>query len=158
MAILRVRKGKSPGTVHAVCDCMKPTLLGRDSAATITLDDSRASRKHSRIVRARGVWILQDLDSRNGTILGGKPIERTRIDEGAKIQIGNTLLTFHPNDFAPPPADEVYGLAPELSLSERPAQGPRREGRYLSGASTCLRRELLANEKCLYRRRYDHFS
>lgn len=109
MALLRVRKGASPGAVHPVHDSVKPTLIGRDAAADVPLDDDRTSRKHARILRAWGSWFVHDLGSSNGTIVNGERAEKSRIGEGTRIQIGGTLMTFHPDEFVPPPTDEVFG-------------------------------------------------
>ncbi len=110
MAILRVRKGSSPGAIFTVHGCTKPTVLGRDAGADITVDDERVSRKHCRIFRAYGSWILQDLGSGNGTILAGERVDRQRIDDGATIQVGDTVLSFHPGELAPVPTNEIDGF------------------------------------------------
>ncbi|MBN1443064.1 MAG: FHA domain-containing protein, partial [Planctomycetes bacterium] len=109
MAILRVRKGKFPDRVHAVFDSVKPTLIGRDASAHISLEDERASRRHARILRAHGSWLLQDLGSSNGTFVDRQRIDKIRLEDGLTIQIGNTLLSFHADEWPPAPAEEVYG-------------------------------------------------
>ncbi len=109
MATLRVRKGKNSGAVFTVHDSVKPTLIGRDPSTNISLDDERASRKHSRVLRAFGSWIIQDLGSSNGTLLEGKRIDKARIEDGASIQVGNTLFSFHADHLPPPSSREVYG-------------------------------------------------
>src|SRR6185503_16567419 len=50
------------------------------------------SRQHARFVRNQGeVWV-EDLDSRNGTRLRGKAIERQRLESGDEILIGNVRV------------------------------------------------------------------
>lgn len=110
MALLRVIKGKLQGTIHAVHDCERPTLIGRDPAVNVTLPDERASREHSRIFRAFGSWVVEDLGSRNGTLLEGKRIQRAPLEDGSLIQIGGTLLRFHSDEFPPPPLEEIRGI------------------------------------------------
>ncbi|MCZ6793541.1 MAG: serine/threonine-protein kinase [Planctomycetota bacterium] len=110
MATLRVRNGALAGEVFAVHDCRKPTVLGRDTDADIHLPDERASRKHSQIFRAHGAWVLQDLGSRNGTLLNGTRVEKARLTDRSKVQIGSTRLRFHTGEFLPPPARELSGI------------------------------------------------
>ena len=109
MAILRERKGKKPDTVYPVLASRSPTVIGRDESADVTLDDDRSSRRHAGIVRRYGSWIIQDLKSSNGTLVGGEKIDKKRLEDGATIQIGNTLLEFQPHELAPPPEGELEG-------------------------------------------------
>lgn len=109
MAIFRERKGKKPGVVHAVFASRQPTVIGRDESADISLDDDRSSRRHARVVRAYGSWIIQDMKSSNGTLVAGDRVDKKRLDDGALVQIGNTLLQFQADELAPPPSGEREG-------------------------------------------------
>ena len=68
------------------------TILGR-SNTDIVLNDSESSREHAAIeVRGTAIF-LQDLDSKNGTWVGGKRIEgRVEIQNQTEFQIGATTL------------------------------------------------------------------
>ena len=118
MAVIRVRKGSAAGTVHAVFSTRQHTVIGRDEGVEVALGDARASRRHAAISIAHGYWVLQDLKSRNGTLVDGKAIERTILRDGASFQIGASLLTFHERETAPPPAFEVGGASLLESLRE----------------------------------------
>ncbi len=118
MAILRERKGKNPGSLYPVFSSKRPTILGRDESADVHLDDGRMSRRHARIVLAFGNWVIQDLKSSNGTLVEGAKVERKILEEGLPVQVGNTLLTFHPNEILPPDAGEVEGAKLLESLWE----------------------------------------
>jgi pSer/pThr/pTyr-binding forkhead associated (FHA) protein len=118
MAILRVRKGKQPGAIHAVYDSPRPTIIGREAGIDISLEDERASRRHARIYRAFGSWIVEDLGSSNGTLLSGQPLQRARLEDESLLQIGNTLLSFHEKELPPPPSQEVYGCKLLATLHE----------------------------------------
>lgn len=109
MAIFRERKGKKPGAVYPVFTSRQPTVIGRDESADVSLDDDRSSRRHARVVRAYGSWIIQDMKSSNGTLVAGEKIDKKRLEDGALVQIGNTLLQFHADEFAPPPSGEREG-------------------------------------------------
>ncbi|HEY7286403.1 MAG TPA: FHA domain-containing protein [Vicinamibacterales bacterium] len=70
-------------------------IVGRSPDAAVFVDDSGVSRHHARIiVDARGAT-LEDLKSKNGTILDGRPIgEPTPLAHGALIVVGATALRF----------------------------------------------------------------
>ena len=51
--------------------------LGRSSANELCYpDDAGLSRQHLALTRANGQWIVEDLGSKNGTLLNGKRIEK----------------------------------------------------------------------------------
>jgi diguanylate cyclase (GGDEF)-like protein len=74
--------------------------LGRALDADVRINDSQASRLHARIrtehdeatgeVRYR----LMDLNSTNGTLLNGKPIDEAFLEDGDKFVIGDHLIRF----------------------------------------------------------------
>lgn len=74
--------------------------LGRALDADIRVNDPRASRLHARIDSEHDEQIgqtryrLSDLESTNGTILNGKPIESAFLEDGDKFEIGEQLIRF----------------------------------------------------------------
>ena len=68
-------------------------LVGRSPECTLVIDDEFASGRHLRIFpRAEG-WFVEDLGSRNGTIVGGVKITGTvPVESGSVIRIGRTTL------------------------------------------------------------------
>ncbi len=70
-----------------------PILIGRQPSATIVVRDLHVSRQHARIDRMDGALVIRDLDSRNGTIVNGKPLARmTPLVDGDRIDVGNTRV------------------------------------------------------------------
>jgi len=70
--------------------------VGRDPECTVWLDASGVSRRHARIRTVRGdeAVLLQDLGSKNGTLVQNAPITgQVRLTDGAVIQIGAVELT-----------------------------------------------------------------
>jgi predicted component of type VI protein secretion system len=63
------------------------TIVGRDPAADIPIDDEAVSWNHLEIESRGGVLMATDLDSRNGTALNGEPLDRPR-----RLRDGDTLL------------------------------------------------------------------
>jgi len=74
--------------------------LGRALEADVRINDKDVSRQHAKIVAVHNgdgkvaEYVLNDLDSRNGTFLNGRRIRRERLDNGDKITIGETILRF----------------------------------------------------------------
>jgi len=75
-------------------------VLGRAIDATIVFEDAEVSRSHARIVRnANGSYMLEDLGSRNGTLVNGVPVQRQLLAFGDKIQLGpRVVVLFAPFD------------------------------------------------------------
>ena len=53
-------------------------VLGRHPECDIQIDSSSVSRKHAELKNVKGVWILQDLGSRNGTMVNREMITSPR--------------------------------------------------------------------------------
>lgn len=74
------------------------TVLGRDPAADIVLDDPGISRRHCELrVTPDGphlVTSVRDLDSTNGTFVNGERVTSRRIENGDHLTVGRTSLIF----------------------------------------------------------------
>ncbi|HEX4340832.1 MAG TPA: sigma 54-interacting transcriptional regulator [Polyangiaceae bacterium] len=67
-------------------------VVGREVPCEVVVHDASVSRQHARFSMKGGeVWV-EDLDSRNGTLLRGKRIERERLDGNDEVQIGTARL------------------------------------------------------------------
>ena len=70
-------------------------ILGRSADAAVFVDDVGVSRHHARITVGDEGAILEDLGSKNGTMLNGRAIEGpTLLADGAAIVLGATALKF----------------------------------------------------------------
>jgi pSer/pThr/pTyr-binding forkhead associated (FHA) protein len=70
------------------------TGIGRSPANRVVLDDEYVSNNHSLISWNGELWMLEDLGSRNGTLLNNLPIDRqTVIVAGDEITVGRTILS-----------------------------------------------------------------
>jgi predicted component of type VI protein secretion system len=94
------------------------TVVGRDPAAEITIDDEAVSWNHLEIESRGGVLMATDLDSRNGTALNGEPLDRPRrLRDGDALVVGRHRLEV--SDPAPGRAGAtVAASAPAVELSE----------------------------------------
>lgn len=78
----------------ALRDDRREMLLGRVATCDIQIDDTKASRKHARLIYEGAVLEIEDLGSSNGTLLNDKPIQRKMVRDGDVIRIGKTQMTF----------------------------------------------------------------
>jgi diguanylate cyclase (GGDEF)-like protein len=70
-------------------------ILGREANADIQILDDSVSRRHARLLLGPAGVQLEDLGSRNGTLVNGNPAIQLALREGDKIQLGaNTILRF----------------------------------------------------------------
>ncbi|MDA7977966.1 MAG: sigma 54-interacting transcriptional regulator [Pirellulales bacterium] len=69
--------------------------LGRAPTNQIVLKDDRCSRFHAEVSCTEGDWVIRDLQSRNGTAVGGDLLEGDRsLQPGEIIRIGRSQLAF----------------------------------------------------------------
>jgi len=65
------------------------TIIGRSATCQITLDDPLVSREHARLVVKGDRLTIEDLGSRNGVAVGGRPLKGAReLVDGERIRIG----------------------------------------------------------------------
>ena len=70
-------------------------VIGRDEGATLWIDDNLVSRRHARIVIDGAGAFLEDLGSKNGTLVGDRRIESpTRLADEDLITIGPISMIF----------------------------------------------------------------
>ncbi|MEC8252293.1 MAG: FHA domain-containing protein [Planctomycetota bacterium] len=69
-------------------------VLGRVSACDVVVADSKASRRHARLISEAGVVEIEDMGSSNGTLLNSKPVDRRMLRDGDRIEIGKTVITY----------------------------------------------------------------
>ena len=105
--------------------------IGRDPKSDIVMTDSRVSWQHG-VLRVDGdAWIVEDLDSTNGTFLGLQRLDRIEIGADCVVRLGNPddgpVLRCMPQvpaaavgQPAAPPANH-----PGTALSASPARPPR---------------------------------
>ncbi|MEL4356768.1 MULTISPECIES: FHA domain-containing protein FhaB/FipA [unclassified Luteococcus] len=92
---LVITEGRSKGTI---CPLEGVMGIGRAPSSTIVIDDDFSSSRHA-ILRpdADGSWVLEDLNSTNGTYVNAVQITQpTRVGPGDLIRIGRTQLRLEP--------------------------------------------------------------
>jgi pSer/pThr/pTyr-binding forkhead associated (FHA) protein len=91
-ARLVIISGKNAGKEYPCYS--QTTFIGRTRENHVAIRDTSTSRRHTRIERRNSDFIVEDLNSTNGTILNGKVISREILHHGDKIQIGETMFQF----------------------------------------------------------------
>jgi len=86
-----------------------PVKIGTlNSDCTIVLSDDTVSRRHCQIIREGDHYVLQDLQSTNGTFIEGVRIKEAYLKPGLAFKVGQTKVIFNPvsNDVDITPAQE----------------------------------------------------
>jgi Nif-specific regulatory protein len=91
--------GRLKGSVFAIDDL--PVVIGRETSATLCIADASVSRRHSKIEKEAERFLIEDLDSLNGTFVNELPVKRREIQHGDRIRIGDAQFIFltHEGDF-----------------------------------------------------------
>lgn len=67
-------------------------VIGRGDTCDVQVLDDGASRRHALLRIEGNEASLEDLSSRNGTFVNGRRIDRQRLHDGDKIQVGSTTI------------------------------------------------------------------
>jgi diguanylate cyclase (GGDEF)-like protein len=128
-AALTVLRGNNPGALYPLIGA--DATIGRDPMCAVALTDDTLSRQHARILRADGVFTIEDLGSTNGTFVDGDRVEGARrLEDGSRIHLGTrTVLHFRLHDaveldaacetYARTVRDPLTGLFNRRHLQER---------------------------------------
>ena len=92
MAIAIITRGKTSGRRATIVQW--PATIGRDPASVLHIDDDRVSRNHARIKKRDKLYIVEDLQSRNGTYLNGENVTNCVVTSGDRILVGDTEFVF----------------------------------------------------------------
>jgi len=70
-------------------------VVGRSGEATVRIDAPGVSRQHARIVVTEERATIEDLASKNGTLVNERPLEGpTPLHDGDRVRLGRQLLVF----------------------------------------------------------------
>jgi diguanylate cyclase (GGDEF)-like protein len=68
--------------------------IGRDSENHVVINRSSVSRRHARIVLRKGIRVIHDLKSTNGTYVNDRQILEWSLKSGDLIKIGDSILKY----------------------------------------------------------------
>lgn len=100
------------GRVERLTLGAEPLVLGRDPECDLPLDDPGTSRQHIRISLENGHYTIQDLGSKNGTLLNNIAVTRAILADGDVVILGSVRMIFHDKPVAKP--------SPSVRLIDQP--------------------------------------
>ncbi len=76
-----------------------PISIGRSPECDVVIEDNLVSRRHAQITRNKGHYFIEDLGSRNGTLVNDVEIQQTtRLLDGSEISICDVSFVFQLDD------------------------------------------------------------
>jgi len=94
MALIRVLSGNQSGQTITLSSG-RVVVVGRHPGCDIRVTDDTVSRRHARIVAETDGCFVEDLGSRNGTFLNGRPVSSpARLCHLDRINVFNTTVEF----------------------------------------------------------------
>ena len=96
VAYLTVVDGADSGVLRGTALPVQPgTTIGRASGADIQLADAYTSSEHARLRQVGDRWMLDDLESMNGSYVNGQRVRGThQLADGDTVQLGRIVLQF----------------------------------------------------------------
>jgi prefoldin subunit 5 len=134
IAYVIVFVGDQPGRVYTLNH--DTVLVGRADDADIHIGDPSVSARHAQILSGGHGFEIEDLDSTNGTFVGGQKVRRAPLRNGDRVAVGSVEFLFlvdRPVDatiaIIPPPGRRAAPAAPPLAIAtavpvSAPAQAP----------------------------------
>ena len=74
--------------------------IGRTGENDVVINNLGVSRQHARIIQDNDEYTLEDLGSRNGTILNNEEIKHSKLKDKDEIVIGKHTVVFSVEDAA----------------------------------------------------------
>ena len=92
-------------------------IVGRDEAATVRVDDPMVSRRHARIVVSDAGVLIEDLGSKNGTFIDGRPVaaDPMPLRDGIRLAFGTVLAVYGESGNGMPTVTHAGPVDPSIS-------------------------------------------
>src|SRR5690606_30651331 len=68
-----------------------PLVIGRDPDVDIPVPVSAVSRRQAGLRSTRGLWIVRDLGSTNGALVGSPRIDEAGLEPNAELRVGDAI-------------------------------------------------------------------
>lgn len=117
------------GTAQGLLRELDPgtTTIGRGRDCAITLESLGVSRRHAAVhLGPGGEAVIEDLGSKNGTLVNGTRIRRAVLGDGDEIAIGRATFVYRAAAQDEPAADEVAEPLVHTVLEVDPMRGDRK--------------------------------
>ncbi|HYG77262.1 MAG TPA: FHA domain-containing protein [Planctomycetota bacterium] len=108
-----------------------PSTLGRDEGCDCVVENDSVSRKHAELTFEDGQWLINDLGSRFGTLVNGKPVKKpTALADGDVLKLASKNFVVSLSS-----SNEMEDLGAHLAggklkgLLKQAANGPKNAGK-----------------------------
>jgi hypothetical protein len=116
-------------------------FVGRSPGNDIKIRDEAVSRRHLKIFSVESCYFVEDLKTKNGTMMNGEPLDAgfaRLVTENDRIQLGSTIIRLDGIGINKPPitVEEIEPHPPEKSdepTSSRAYSGEERRSRAFKG-------------------------
>src|SRR6267154_269791 len=114
---LLVVRGRSASEALKLLDGV--TTVGRHDECQIRIKSSQVSRRHCELFEKKGLLLVKDLSSSNGTFVNGKRVQGQQVLEpGDELTIGGVALRVAKIGEAPPIKAPVAPVAGDTAVVE----------------------------------------
>jgi diguanylate cyclase (GGDEF)-like protein len=80
------------GSRHALRDAH--LVIGRGEDCDIRIEDNSVSRRHGRVYPSKDGYLVEDLQSTNGTFVNDEPVSVQPLNNGDYLRIGNCIFRY----------------------------------------------------------------
>jgi len=95
-------------------------VVGRSSTADLNLGDRFLSRQHARLFLKDDRWFVEDLGSRNGTLVNGTRIEKPQsLKAGDELRLSGSVISIGKNKLVSPMSDSPLGDVSQHTVFRR---------------------------------------
>jgi pSer/pThr/pTyr-binding forkhead associated (FHA) protein len=128
------------------------TVFGRSSDVDVRVDDPNVSRRHCKLERLDGSWVLSDLGSTNGTWLDAARVKRYALRDGESFYLGDARVVFHADlyiEHRPVDPNEAHELSRVLEQKRARMETvvPAGSGGTMRRALPCARATVVTRER-----------
>lgn len=90
--MIKVRLQFKDKVLKEVRSTDREITIGRGVENVVRIDNPAVSKNHARIIKDQDQYVIEDLDSTNGTFIKEKPIRRLALRDDDEITIGKHTL------------------------------------------------------------------
>jgi pSer/pThr/pTyr-binding forkhead associated (FHA) protein len=129
----------------------KEIQIGRDANCSLCLTDPAVSRHHAKLTRIYDDYCLEDLESTNGTLVNGRPVNKHVLRDGDVLQLGEHELHYQDSTGAPQEdqLEKTQVIRPQAATAPPGKVSPRLNGnrtkarvRFLQGPEAGTTKQL----------------